>query len=168
MGKIIRNGIEYSATSDTANNINYDNSLSGLSAVTMQEAVDEVNNNITSLNDNLEKIETGTFTPNTNITIKYVELEKKNNHVRFNLRGLSNFYTNEIGKGFVIGKLPSGFITCHNIISTCMWNSVNDLSWRVSGVLLMDEGGNVIISSTQAIEQNKFDQFELGVEFDVK
>ena len=42
MGKILRNGIEFSSTSDTANNINYDNSKSGLDAVTVQEAVDEV------------------------------------------------------------------------------------------------------------------------------
>lgn len=42
MGKIIRNGIEYSSTVDTANNISYDNSLSGLEATTTQKAIDEV------------------------------------------------------------------------------------------------------------------------------
>ena len=47
MGKIIRNGIEFSSTSDTANNINYDNTQSGLSAVTAQEAIDEVNDSLT-------------------------------------------------------------------------------------------------------------------------
>ena len=46
MGKIVRNGIEFSSTSDTANNINYDNSQSGLSAVTTQEAIDELNNSL--------------------------------------------------------------------------------------------------------------------------
>lgn len=40
MGKIIRNGIEFSGTSDSANNINYDNSVSGLEARTAQEAID--------------------------------------------------------------------------------------------------------------------------------
>lgn len=42
MGKIIRNGIEFSSTVDTANNISYDNSLSGLEATTAQKAIDEV------------------------------------------------------------------------------------------------------------------------------
>lgn len=47
MGKIIRNGIEFSSTSDTADNINYNNSKSGLEAMTVQEAVDEVVDNLT-------------------------------------------------------------------------------------------------------------------------
>ena len=47
MGKIIRNGIEYSSTVDTANNISYDNSLSGLEATTTQKAIDELNTNLT-------------------------------------------------------------------------------------------------------------------------
>lgn len=42
MGKIVRNGIDYSTTSSNANNINYDNTLSGLTAVTAQEAIDEL------------------------------------------------------------------------------------------------------------------------------
>lgn len=47
MGKIIRNGIEFSSTVDTANNISYDNSLSGLEATTTQKAIDELNTNLT-------------------------------------------------------------------------------------------------------------------------
>ena len=46
MGKIIRNGIEFSSTVDTANNISYDNSLSGLEATTTQKAIDEVAENV--------------------------------------------------------------------------------------------------------------------------
>ena len=42
MGKIIRNGIEYCGTSDTADNIIYDNKDSGLAATTVQAAVDKV------------------------------------------------------------------------------------------------------------------------------
>ena len=42
MGKIIRNGIEFSSTVDTANNISYNNSLSGLKATTTQKAIDEL------------------------------------------------------------------------------------------------------------------------------
>ena len=48
MGKIIRNGISFSGTRDTANNINYDNSLSGLNAKTTQEAIDEINSKVTA------------------------------------------------------------------------------------------------------------------------
>lgn len=56
MGKIIRNGIEFSSTVDTANNISYDNSLSGLEATTTQKAIDEVCDNVSTLNESLEQI----------------------------------------------------------------------------------------------------------------
>lgn len=46
MGKIIRNGIEFSGTSDSANNINYDNSISGLEARTVQEGIDVLNDSL--------------------------------------------------------------------------------------------------------------------------
>ena len=49
MGKIIRNGIEFSSTVNTANNISYDNSLSGLDATTTQKAIDEVAENLGGL-----------------------------------------------------------------------------------------------------------------------
>ena len=50
MGKIIRNGIEFCGTSDTADNIIYDNTSSGLEATTVQEAVDEIHSQV---NDSL-------------------------------------------------------------------------------------------------------------------
>ena len=46
MGKIIRNGIPYSGSSNSARSINYDNSNSGLEAQTAQAAVDELNKKI--------------------------------------------------------------------------------------------------------------------------
>ena len=46
MGKIIQNGIEYSGTYSNATSINYDSSASGLNAKTMQEAVDEIHENL--------------------------------------------------------------------------------------------------------------------------
>ena len=46
MGKIVRNGINFSGTSDSANTINYNNSVSGLEARTVQEAVDELNGSL--------------------------------------------------------------------------------------------------------------------------
>lgn len=42
MGKIIRNGIEYSGSYDDATSVNYDNSVSGLKANTVQEGIDEL------------------------------------------------------------------------------------------------------------------------------
>lgn len=42
MGKIIRNGIEYSGTYDSADSVNYDNSNSGLNARTVQEGIDRL------------------------------------------------------------------------------------------------------------------------------
>ena len=46
MGKIIRNGIEFSGACEDATAINYNNSLSGLEAQTVQEAVDELNDSL--------------------------------------------------------------------------------------------------------------------------
>ena len=46
MGKIIRNGIEYGGTYDSATSVNYDNSVSGLNARTVQEGIDELNNSL--------------------------------------------------------------------------------------------------------------------------
>lgn len=42
MGKIIRNGIPYSGSYDNATSVNYDNSVSGLDARTVQEGLDEL------------------------------------------------------------------------------------------------------------------------------
>ena len=42
MPKIVRNEIEYSSTTSTANQINYLNTTSGLSATNVQGAIDEV------------------------------------------------------------------------------------------------------------------------------
>ena len=53
MGKIIRNGIEFSSTVDTANNISYDNSLSDLEATTAQKAIDEVAESLNNISSEL-------------------------------------------------------------------------------------------------------------------
>lgn len=42
MPKIVRNEIEYSSTTSTANQINYLNTTSGLSATNVQDAIDEI------------------------------------------------------------------------------------------------------------------------------
>ena len=42
MGKIIRNGVEYSGAVDAATAVSYDGSVSGLKAQTVQEAIDEL------------------------------------------------------------------------------------------------------------------------------
>lgn len=49
MGKIIRNGIEYGGTSDSATSVNYDNSVSGLNARTVQEGIDQLNESLGGL-----------------------------------------------------------------------------------------------------------------------
>ena len=49
MGKIIRNGIEFSGACEDATAVNYNNSLSGLEAQTVQEAVDELNDSLETL-----------------------------------------------------------------------------------------------------------------------
>lgn len=49
MAKIIRNEIEYSSTTSTANQISYLNTISGLSATNVQDAVDEVNDKVSNI-----------------------------------------------------------------------------------------------------------------------
>lgn len=46
MPKIVRNEIEYSSTTSTANQINYLNTTSGLSATNVQDAIDEVTSDL--------------------------------------------------------------------------------------------------------------------------
>lgn len=45
MGLIIRKGIQYGGSSDSAQKIKYDNATSGLSATNAQEAIDELSQN---------------------------------------------------------------------------------------------------------------------------
>ena len=54
MGKIIRNGIKYSGTTNSADKINYNNTLSGLEAETAQEAFDELNTKIKNGGSNIK------------------------------------------------------------------------------------------------------------------
>lgn len=42
MPKIVRNEIEYSSTTSTANQVQYNNTISGLSATNVQDAIDEL------------------------------------------------------------------------------------------------------------------------------
>lgn len=49
MPKIVRNEIEYSSTTSTANQISYLNTTSGLSATNVQGAIDEVNSDVNSI-----------------------------------------------------------------------------------------------------------------------
>lgn len=59
MGKIIVNGETYSGTTDTANNINYDNSVSGLQASTAQEAIDELKDGMDAVTDRTAEYSAG-------------------------------------------------------------------------------------------------------------
>ena len=96
MGKILRNGIEFSSTSDTANNINYDNSKSGLDAVTVQEAIDELSTNFTeSLNSLKTKKITATTTASGN-----ANLQLSNEDI------LITVFTNTTDSGSVILLVP--------------------------------------------------------------
>ena len=53
MGKIIRNGIEYCGTSDTADNIIYNNKDSGLTATNTQTAIDELSEKVKNGGSNI-------------------------------------------------------------------------------------------------------------------
>ena len=59
MGKIIRNGIEFSGACEDATAVNYNNSLSGLEAQTVQEGIDELTESLGDLfSENIAKTQT--------------------------------------------------------------------------------------------------------------
>lgn len=102
MGKIIRNGIEFSSTVDTANNISYDNSLSGLDATTAQKAIDEVVDSLeiwTSYSlagvQNVTELAGGTGANNISL---YQANEKGVKRVKLSLKTLVNIPTGQYTK----------------------------------------------------------------------
>ena len=48
MGKIVKNGVTYSGSSDNADNVKYNNNVSNLDATNVQEAITEVNGKLTT------------------------------------------------------------------------------------------------------------------------
>lgn len=59
MGKIVKNGVTYSSSSDNADNVKYNNNVSNLDATNVQEAITEVNGKLSNL------IKSKTVTTNT-------------------------------------------------------------------------------------------------------
>lgn len=64
MGKIIRNGVEYSGACEDATAVNYDNSLSGLNAQTVQEGLDELSSSLEDIVTISSKVSSTSFTLN--------------------------------------------------------------------------------------------------------
>ena len=62
MGKIIVNGDEYSGACDTAVSVNYNNSLSGLKAKTVQEGIDELSESLGGVSQFIVDETTGKIT----------------------------------------------------------------------------------------------------------
>lgn len=53
MGKIIKNGVTYSGSSDNADSVKYNNNVSNLDATNVQEAIDKLDESVDTLNSNL-------------------------------------------------------------------------------------------------------------------
>ena len=53
LGKIVKNGVTYSGSSDNANNVKYNNNASNLDATNVQEAIDKLDESVDTLNSNL-------------------------------------------------------------------------------------------------------------------
>ena len=53
MGKIVKNGVTYSGSSDNADNVKYNNNVSNLDATNVQEAIDKLDESVDTLNSNL-------------------------------------------------------------------------------------------------------------------
>ena len=121
MGVIIRNGIEYSGSCETATAINYDNSHSGLNAKTVQEGIDELSESLS--------IETTTANAsNPKILIQ------KMGRIR---QLLINTGTQKTEKGGLIGTIPEGHIPLDPIRAT-ICNSTAD-----SAIVLNADTGEI-------------------------
>ena len=55
MGKIVKNGVTYSGSSDNADNVKYNNNVSNLDATNVQEAIDKLDESVDTLNSNLNR-----------------------------------------------------------------------------------------------------------------
>ena len=53
LGKIVKNGVTYSGSSDNADNVKYNNNASNLDATNVQEAIDKLDESVDTLNSNL-------------------------------------------------------------------------------------------------------------------
>lgn len=54
LGKIVKNGVTYSGSSDNADNVKYNNNASNLDATNVQEAIDKLDESVDTLNSKIE------------------------------------------------------------------------------------------------------------------
>ena len=57
LGKIVKNGVTYSGSSDNADNVKYNNNASNLDATNVQEAIDKLDESVDILNSNLTQVQ---------------------------------------------------------------------------------------------------------------
>ena len=165
MGKIIRNGIEYSGTFDDATSVNYDNSVSGLKANSVQEGIDELADGLknTSVVDNL--LSTSTTLPlsanqgrilNESLTPRYLSYDcsatgvtAAGNYFKIDkfvmLETMLTFSVNLPAGDYGTISLPSKPLRPVNVIGTIVGGS------SVSGYADVDEYNTVHIQTPVAI-----------------
>lgn len=90
MPKIVRNEIEYSSTTSTANQINYLNTTSGLSATNVQDAIDEVNDVIPAW---IKQTAGSTLTITVPFTFYYYYADQWSAHILFPFITKNNTYS---------------------------------------------------------------------------
>ena len=69
LGKIVKNGVTYSGSSDNADNVKYNNNASNLDATNVQEAIDKLDESVDTLNSNLQWKLLGSATGTTHISL---------------------------------------------------------------------------------------------------
>ena len=150
MGKIIRNGIEFSSTVDTANNISYDNSLSGLEATTTQKAIDEVNKNVSELTESLVAEDyTAQMTAGTNFSFLEKKLVVKNNRAVLNASGIANFKTANKKTIENAITIPSEIAPSFSITSGARAYYANGVITQV-GAVILNSNGNITLATDTA------------------
>ena len=138
MGKIIRNGIEFSGACETATAVNYDNSLSGLNAQTVQEGLDELNNNLGGLRFGADGDGNygyygadGSLIPfKSNFNLGNYDIEFK--LVKHNNANVVNYVTD---KKIVCVILNADTNSSHNVINSAMGTPSNIYASDTSGLL---------------------------------
>ncbi len=72
MGKIYKNGILFAGSTDSAKSVAFDNTNTDLEADNVQEAIEEIKDDVAVINNNLLKIKSKTYHVETGAEVNYV------------------------------------------------------------------------------------------------
>ena len=94
MGKIIRNGVSYSGSTEDAVNVKYDNSSSGVTATNVQGAIDEVKETIDDKQTQIDTLNSNLTNTTATANSAYTSLDYKQDIIITSFSGDLNDHKN--------------------------------------------------------------------------